>query len=174
MISSYELVHGRSYAHPPMPVRKLRDEMRCAWFAQSRLATRACVRLNDWTWTSPRSLLMRRLGAALVQKKFRTSTRPSDTPPVDDLLEAGLLACGSVPLAAFPRYLSGISDLGSPLTVAGAAPELRARHGHRAPYSRLSSYPCESREPRTLYIVAEVKIASIDGFILMKYFTAMG
>jgi hypothetical protein len=49
-----------------------------------------------------------------------------DTPPEDDhVAKAGLLARGSVPSPAFPRDSASpvaLMDVGSPLTVAGAAP----------------------------------------------------
>jgi hypothetical protein len=51
-----------------------------------------------------------------------------DTPPEDVyVVEAGLLARGSMLLSGLPKTFAGLSDLmdsGSPLTVAGAAPAL--------------------------------------------------
>lgn len=80
------------------------------------------------------------------------------------LIEAGLLAYGSSRPSSPSRNLPApvaFPDGCSPLTVAGAAPALRSPSwatAHRIPV--LASNPCESKEPRTLYIVDKVRFPS--------------
>jgi hypothetical protein len=63
-----------------------------------------------------------------------------DTPPEDvHRVEAGLLARGSSLPSAFPGILPvALIDVGSPLTVAGAAPALSRSHDRSAPASLLA------------------------------------
>jgi hypothetical protein len=104
------------------------------------------------------------------QQSARSTSRLTDCTPTGhpargrSLLKAGLLAHGSVLLSVFPAYASDMINQNSPLTVAGAASASSQPSWQRLTEFPLSFRLIESKEPRTLYIVDEVKRPSTDSW----------
>jgi hypothetical protein len=113
--------------------------------------------------TSPRSGSCRTCGEAAHARSSRTHTQPSGHPARGRFrCKAGLLACGSRHPACLPsalRHQWTDRSNARRLQLRGQLRHCLARHGHHAPYSRLS-FRRESEEPRTLDIVDEVKFPS--------------
>src|SRR5690606_14204494 len=68
-----------SLGRPPTPAQRFKDGMARAYEARID-ATRACDELNNWSWTSPRSLLMRGIKGCVHAPTLRVSTRPTGHP----------------------------------------------------------------------------------------------